>query len=311
MYLPEKICYFNGEFIKESEIPITPLDHILRGFGVFDVARTFKHIPFFWREHIDRLYNSMRCCHIDPGMTQAEIYQVHLEVLKRNEKNLDPGDDFVIIPLVTGGTKEYYMGPSTGPTILINCEHLSPRYALYAKHYRDGIHFVVVNTRQYPPEALSSQVKHCSRLNLYLADYEAKMVDPQAWALLLDCRGFIAEGIGSNVLWVKDGALFLPTPDNILPGVTQGVVLRLAKELGIEIHRGNYTVYDLHTADEVFIVSTTPGVLPVSKFNGRVMPEPVWGTVTKRLFNAYCELVRVNLIERVQQVITYEKAGVK
>lgn len=311
MYLPQLICYFNGEFIKESEIRFTSLDHILRGFGVFDVARSFNHVPFFWKEHIDRLYNSLSYCHLDPGMTAEEMYEIHLEVFKRNEKDLDPWDDFALIPLISGGRREYYMGPSTSPSILINCAHLSPRYPLEAKRYREGIHLVVVNQRQYPPQALSSQVKHCSRLNLYLADYEAKMVDPEAWALLLDCRGFIAEGIGSNVLWVKDGALFLPTPDNILPGVTQSVILKLAKELGIEIVRGNYTVYDLYTADEIFCAGTTPGISPVSKFNKRVMPKPVFGPITKRLFSAYCELVGVDLIKRVQHTISYAKAGVK
>lgn len=310
--LPELTCYFNGEFIKESEIKFGLLDTITRGFGAFDVGRTYKHKPFFWKEHIDRLYRSLSYCSIDPGMTEEEMYNVHLEVLNRNEVNLDPGDDFVITSLVTGGTREYYLGPtSSTPTILVNCAHLSPLYPEEAKFYREGIHLVVVSHRQYPPEALSSQVKHCSRLNLYKADQEARMVDSEAFALLLDCRGFIAEGTGFNVLWVKDGKLFLPTPDNILPGVTQSVILGLAKELGIEVVRGNYTVYDLYAADEIFRTGTSYTITPVSKFNERVMPKPIPGPVTQQLFSAFCELVGIDLIERVQHVISYDKAKVR
>ena len=310
--LPELTCFYNGEFIKESEIKLKPLDKIMRGFGVFDVGRTYNHKPFFWEEHIDRLYRSLSYCNIDPGMTPENMHDIHLEVLRHNEENLDPGDDFIIMALVSGGTSEYYLGPiSPTPTILINCTHLSPIYPEEAKFYREGIHLVVASHRQYPPEALSSQVKHCSRLNLYKADQEARMVDPEAFALLLDCRGFIAEGTGFNVLWVKDGKLFLPTPDNILPGVTQSVVLGLAKELGIEVVRGNFTVYDLYTADEIFRTGTSYTITAVSKFNERAMPKPIPGPVTQRLFSAFCELVGVDLIERVQHAISYDKAKVR
>jgi len=312
MYLPELICYFNGEFIKESEVKITSLDHILRGFGVFDVSRTFNHVPFFWEEHIKRLFNSLRYCHIDPHMTEEEMYNIQLELLKRNEENLKPADDFAVVPLISGGRKEFYMGPtSPDPTILINCAHLSPRYPSITKRYREGVHLVLASTRQYSPDALSSQVKHCSRLNLYLADWEVHQVDPEAWSVLLDSRGFVAEGNGHNVLWVKDGILFLATSHSVLPGISQGVILKLAGELGIEVIRGNYTPWDLYSADEIFCTGTTPGIFPVNKFNEREMPKPVWGPVTKRLFDAYCELVGVDLIERAKQSITYEKTAVK
>ena len=312
MYLPELICYFNGEFMKESEIKITSLDHILRGLGVFDVSRTFNHIPFFWREHIERLFDSMRYCHIDPHMTEEEMHEIHLELLRRNEENLNPKDDFALTDLVSGGRKEYYMGPtSPDPTILIHCNHLSARYQAVAKRYQEGVHLVLANTRQYSPDALSSQVKHCSRLNLYLADWEVHQVDPEAWSVLLDAKGFIAEGNGHNVLWVKDGVLYLATSHSVLPGVSQGVILKLARELGIEIVRGNYTPWDLYAADEIFCTGTTPGIFPVYKFNDREMPKPIWGPVTKRLFDAYCKLVGVDLIERVGQNVSYEKAKIK
>jgi len=310
--LPELICYLNGKFVKESEAKFSWLDQIMRGVCVYEMARTYNHVPLFWKEHIDRLYRSLSYVHIDPGLTPEEMHALTLEVFKRNEKNLDPGDDFAISHWLSAGTKEHFFGPIThSPTILINCVYESPRYASDAKKYREGIHLVVGNHRQYPPESLSSQAKHCSRLNLYLADYEAKMVDPEAWVVVLDCRGFIAEGTGYNVLWVKDGRLLLPTPDNILAGITQSVVLRLAKELGIEVVRGNYTRYDLYTADEIFCTCNSPTIVPVSKFNERIMPKPILGPITKRLLSAFSELVGVDLIERVQHVISYAKAEAK
>ncbi len=113
--VPELICYFNGEFIKESEVKFSWLDHIHRGYGVFDVSRTFNHVPHFWKEHIDRLFYSMRYCHLDIGMTPQQMYDLTLEVFKRNEDKLDPGDDFSMLQQISGGVKAYYTGPTATP----------------------------------------------------------------------------------------------------------------------------------------------------------------------------------------------------
>lgn len=305
MAYPETIHYLNGEFVKENEAKFHWLDEITRGYGVFDVSRTYKHVPLFWEEHIDRLYRSLDYVHIDPGMTQEQMMEVSLEVLKRNEKNMDPADDLVMQHIISRGVADFHVGPiSGGPTIMINCGFLSCRYAQDDRCYQEGVHLLVGNHRQYPPDALSSQAKHTSRLNFGLALYEARMTDPHAWAVLLNHNGFIAEGPGYNVFMIKDGKLFLPAADNILPGVTQGVTIKLAEKLGVELRRGNYTVWDLYAADEIFCTAATPGIVPVSKFMEK--PKPLWGPVTKKLYEAFTELVGVDLAERVKQRITYD-----
>ena len=68
------VAYFNGEWVDQEEIRIHPLD---RGFyvgdAVFDLARTFNGRSFKMREHIDRLYRSLKHVRIDPGITQEEM----------------------------------------------------------------------------------------------------------------------------------------------------------------------------------------------------------------------------------------------
>ena len=90
-----------------------------------------------------------------------------------------------------------------------------------------------------------------------------------------------------------------------MPGVNQLVVLRLAEELGIEIFRGHYTVYDLYTADAIFCTGNSRTITPVSKLNERVMPKPIPGPITQQLFAAFSKLVGVDLAERAQHVISY------
>ena len=299
LYLPELIFYFNGKFVKESEAKFSWLDELRRGVCVYDVARTYNHVPFFWKEHIDRLYRSLHYLRIDPGLTPQEMYDITLEVFKRNEKYLEPEDDFILIQRVSRGVSTHFFAPPTRPTVIVNCANLIPNYEQMAKRYKEGIHLVVANTRQIPPQCLDVKSKNTNRLCNKLADFEAKMVDPQAWALMLDIYGRVAEGVRYNCFMVRDGRLLTPRRDNVLGGVTRATLLRLAEELKIESAETDLYVYDLYNADEIFMTANSLTIAPVAKFNERVLSKPVPGPVTQQLLSAFSKLVGVDIAQRV------------
>ncbi len=54
--------------------------------------------------------------------------------------------------------------------------------------------------------------------------------------IALDVNGYISEGAGENLFEVKDGVLFTPPfTSSALPGITRDAIIKLAKELGIEV----------------------------------------------------------------------------
>jgi branched-chain amino acid aminotransferase len=55
-------------------------------------------------------------------------------------------------------------------------------------------------------------------------------------------NGFVAEGVGANFFYEKDGKLFTPATGNILPGITRATVLELCDELGIEVEEKQITL---------------------------------------------------------------------
>ena len=226
---------------------------------------------------------------------------ITLEVLKRNNNDLPPDDDFLIIHRITPGVSQGNFNIFTSPTFLINCRHVSPLYEKMTQFYRDGIHLVVVNTRTMPPECLDPKIKHTNRLNNYLAEFEATMIDENAWALMLDIYGRVTEGPRYNCFLVKDNKLFTPRLDNILSGVTRSTVLRLAKEIGIDSIETDLYVYDFYNADEIFITATSFTIYSVTKFNERQMPKPVPGTIADQLLLAFNRLVGVNLVQRASR----------
>jgi branched-chain amino acid aminotransferase len=82
----EPTAYFCGEWMPLDRVRIDPLDRgFLVGDCVFDVARTFEGKSFRMREHIDRLYRSLKYVRIDPGLSPEELERISEEVIARNE----------------------------------------------------------------------------------------------------------------------------------------------------------------------------------------------------------------------------------
>ena len=93
--MTERIAYFNGSYVQESEVLIPFRDRgFVLGDAVFDTARTFGGKIFKLGEHIERLYRSLKAIDIDPGMTPQEMQKISEEVVRRNLSHLEEGDDY-------------------------------------------------------------------------------------------------------------------------------------------------------------------------------------------------------------------------
>ncbi|WP_181962902.1 aminotransferase class IV, partial [Klebsiella pneumoniae] len=75
--------------------------------------------------------------------------------------------------------------------------------------------------------------------------------------IALDVNGYISEGAGENLFEVKDGVLFTPPfTSSALPGITRDAIIKLAKDLGIEVREQVLSRESLYLADEVFMSGT-------------------------------------------------------
>jgi branched-chain amino acid aminotransferase len=272
----------------------------LAGDTAFDVARTFGGKPFKLREHVNRLYRTLAYLQIDPGMTADEMCRVSESVVEANVALLPPDGDYWVGQRISRGliSMEGEEPERTGPTIVIDCMPLP--FSSRALDFRDGIEVVVPSVRRTPPEAVSPRAKMCNYINLILGDLEVKAHNPRAWAILLDTFGNIAEGMGSNIFLVRDGVLWTPRSDFVLPGISRETVIELAADLGIECHEADLTLFDANNADEVFLTSTSLCLCPVRSINGVAMKDRALpGPVTARLTAAYRDLVGFDFVEQI------------
>jgi len=287
-----RVAYFNGRIVPEREVLIPFRDRSFKyGDAAFDMTRTFAGRPFKLAEHVDRLYRSLRYLRIDPGLGAAEMVGISEEVLERNRHFLTADTDFWLAQRVSRGVDA--VGDEgwerTGPTVIVECIPLPLKAR--ARLFRDGIDIVVPPTRRVPPDMLSPRAKTHNYLNLITADLEAKAQDPQAWSVLLDRDGHLAEGIGSNVFLVQQGEVLTPRERWVLPGVSRQTVIEICGQLAIPCREADLDLYDAANADEMFMTSTSLCLCPVRSIGGRKLPSPLPGPVTRRLSQAYAQLV--------------------
>jgi branched-chain amino acid aminotransferase len=290
----ERVAWFNGEIMPEREVRIPFRDSSwIYGDGCFDMTRSFGHKLFKVKEHVDRLYRSLKYLRIDPGFGPEEMCRVSEELFERNRHLLGPDDDYWLGQRISRGVREVE-GDNLdhhGPNIVVECMPLPFRQR--ASLFSEGIKVVVPSHRRVPPDSLSPRVKSHNYLNLIVASQEVHAMDPSAWAILLDVNGNLAEGLGSNIFVVKDGRILTPRDRYVLPGVSRQTAIDLARSEGLRVEEADIDLYDAYNAEEVFITSTSLCICPASRINGvEIGPKgQVWGPVTKRLADAYCRLV--------------------
>jgi branched-chain amino acid aminotransferase len=297
--------YFDGRWIPFSAVRINPLDRgFLVGDVVFDVTRTFDGKSFRMRDHVDRLYRSLKYVRIDPGLSPEEMERVSEEVIARNELHRAAVGDFAIWQFVTRGPGRWAhrAGP---PAVGVYLRALG--FARYAHLYAEGAHGIIVRTRSHSPDVIDPKVKNFSRMNFNMAELEAADVDPAGWPILTDAQGNLTEGVGYNLFLATDGVIHTPGDRSVLQGVSRAMVFDLAKRLGIRLVEEDLQPYDLYTADEAFFASTSPCVLPVTRVDRRTIGDGKPGPIAQRLLAAWSDAVGLDIVAQAQRFAATEQ----
>lgn len=296
------LVYINGEFVPTDEAQISIFDAaVMLGDMVTESTRTFAHQPFKLEQHIDRLYKSLKVTRIDAGMTAADMYALSLRVLETNLPKVAPEMDVWLVHNISRGRSIAGADPTrqrSPATVII---HTAPLILTdWARFFSEGCHAVTPFSRAVPPEALDARIKNRSRMAYTLAEIEVKLVDPQAQGILLDIHGNVAENKGGNFFIYSEGVLKTPRARSALAGISRATVLELAAQLNIPLEVTDFQPYDIYTADEAFFTSTPYCIMPATKFNGLPVGDGQVGPVTKRILQAWSQLVGIDIVAQAQ-----------
>jgi len=279
-----KLIYLNGKFVPEEQAAVSVFDHgFLYGDGVFEGIRAYDGRVFRLEDHVQRLFDSAKAIMLNIPLTEEEMCQAILETLRKNNLR-----NAYIRPIVSRGYGDLGLDPNKCPkpsVIIIAVEW----GAMYGDLYEVGLTAVSVSVRRNSPDSLPPNIKSLNYLNNIMAKIEANIKGGNE-AIILDSRGLVSEGSGDNIFVIKDGQISTPHTINNLKGITRAAVMDLAEIRGNPIVEKELGLFDLYTADEVFVTGTAAEVAPVTKVDGRVIGTGKPGPITKELMAAFKEL---------------------
>jgi branched-chain amino acid aminotransferase len=279
--MSELLIYLDGKFVPKSEAKVSVYDHgFLYGDGVFEGIRAYNGRVFKLKEHVDRLYDSAKAIAMDIPLTKEEMSEAILETLRKN--NLK---DAYIRPVVSRGTGDLGLDPRNcgKPCVVVIAQGWG---AMYGDLYEVGLKAVSVCVRRNAPDSISPNIKSLNYLNNILAKIEANEKGGDE-AIFLDHNGFVCEGSGDNIFVVKNNKVLTPYTISNLKGVTRATAIELLDEMGYKVIEANLGLFDLYTADEVFVTGTAAEAAPITRLDGRIIGTGKPGPMTMKMVEAF------------------------
>ncbi len=285
--------WVDGEFVPWNDAREHVLAHTLHyGLGAFEGIRAYEQpggraAVFRLGEHIDRLLESCHACLLDVPYTKTQLLEACLETLRRNGLK-----ECYLRPIVYLGPGELGLGSQANPVRTVIAAFPWGAY-LGEEGLRRGIRAKVSSYRRGGVDAIMTKAKVTGQYTTSILAKRDAMKTGHDEAIMLDGHGLVAEGTGENIFLVKNGVVRTPpTSASILPGITRDTVIKLSRDLDIEITEQPFTRDELWIADEVFLTGTAAEVTPVREIDDRRIGSGEPGPVTRAIQDRFFEVVR-------------------
>lgn len=280
------LVYVNGEMLPKSKACINVFDHgLLYGDGIFEGIRIYQGKIFKAQQHMDRLWGCAEKIRLEIPVSRDEMIGIQRKCVDANK--IVNG---YIRLLVTRGVGHLGLNPFVCPKAGLIC--IADQIRLFPEElYETGMNVIVASRRRIPVECLDPRIKSLNYLNNVLAKVEA--IDKgMLEVIMLNTAGFVAEGSGDNIFYVKDGVVVTPPPEaGILEGITRAFVLdELCPKLGLKTEQKLFKIDELLEADEVFLTGSAAEIIAVRQIDETVITEGE-GPITNRLRSLFREIV--------------------
>lgn len=261
--------FIDDEFLPaaKASVPLNDLS-LTRGYAVFDYFKVLDGQPVFLNDHLHRLYFSANEMCLSPGYSKKALEKIITEFIEKNGKS-----DAGIRITITGGSSAdgYSLGK---PRLIITMHPLTwPPPGI-----ENGIRLSTIHHQRQLPHVKTTDYLFAIRMQPLL---NAEHADD----FIYHKNQEISECPRANFFIVtKENAVYTPA-DKILKGVTRNKLILHARDK-LKIEEGVVTLPDALNAKEVFITSTTKGVMPVRSIDGTQV-----GDGSREYSNAYRNLL--------------------
>ena len=275
-------AYINGQYLPLSKVSISPLDRgFLFGDGIYEVIPAFGQSLLELDAHLDRLASCLDAVQIPLPHSKRQWRDILQTLVNRCE-----GIDKKVYLQVTRGVqaeRSHEFNGAETPTVFAMC---SPMKAVSEDDIQRGVRVCSADDYRWK----NCHLKTLSLLPNVLLKHTASQQQCAEAILLRDGR--ITEGSSSNVFLVNSGCVYTPPNSaDILPGITRQVIGSLVRQLGLKLIEEEVFFSMIYSASELWITSSTRGVLAVSAVDdvtiGSGQPGPIW----RQVYQAYEEMI--------------------
>ena len=208
---------------------------------IYEVLRVINGKAVFLEAHIKRMENSFKLIGMNFPLKYEEVYLRINEVIRDNNK--DTGNIKLTYSLKSKELKVFFI-PHSYPT---------------DEMYEKGVETILYFGERTNPNAKIVNDEFRSKVNEEINKNNAFE------AILVDRNGFITEGSKSNIFMVKGNELITSPLKAVLPGVTRGEIINIAKKHDIIVREEEFSYKEIDKLDGMFISGTSPKVLPINK----------------------------------------------
>ncbi|ABA81059.1 D-amino-acid transaminase [Rhodobacter sphaeroides] len=283
-----RTLYLNGAWLPESEAKVSVFD---RGFlmadGIYEVTCVLDGKLVDYAGHAARLQRSAQELGMALPLTEAELLEVHREIVARNA--LDQG--LIYLQLTRGVAERDFVYPPAGtpPTLVMFTQ---AKNVLENAAAEAGIRVALLPDLRWGRR----DIKTVQLLYPCMAKMEAKARGADDAWLVED--GFVTEGSAatSHIVTAEGVLVTRDLSHALLPGITRASVLELAAAHGVRVEERAFTPDEARAAREAFITSATNFVVPVVAIDGATVGDGKPGALTRDLRRFYIETRRASAI---------------
>ena len=260
----KRLISVNGNIVEPEQANVSVLDRgFLYGDSIYEVIHLKKRVGVFYHEHMNRLERSAALIGMKLHKDRDELWLDACKLLKA----VDLEDAYLRIVITRGvGDLNLYEEPREQTLVMI--AQPIPNYP--DRFFSEGIFLSIAKRLRNHPKTTDPRAKSGNYLNNLLALKEARDKGADD-ALMENLDGNITEGTTFNIWCVSHDVLYTPpVHSGILEGITRMKIIDVCKSFDVAYKESDFNARFLLGCDEVFITSSTRGVMPVKKIDARI-----------------------------------------
>jgi branched-chain amino acid aminotransferase len=253
--------------------------------AVFEGERAYNGKIFKSEEHTKRFFKSAEIIGIKIPYSEEELNSVKKELIKKMNYK-----DCYVRPLAWRGGDQ--MGISTTQSNINVAIAVWDDWASYFKieDRKAGLKLITSPWKRPAPDTAPYEAKASGPYIICTMSKEFAESKGYHDALMLDYRGYVAEGTGANIFFIKDNDIHTPIPDCFLNGITRQAVIKMAKDQGFKITVRHILPDEINNFDEAFLTGTAAEITPIRSIDN-VNYTTGDNTTTYKFMSDFSELV--------------------